>query len=116
MESAILSKARWRSDGVESRQSTNASEAALRALSTSAAFELGAVANSLPVEGLMREVVSPDDESTSFPFTKFCSFFIFTPASLMHALTDHRDHVDGLCNYRANPLPSSFRALSALPT
>ena len=76
MASAILSSARWRSDGVESRHSVNALAAADIALSTSAAFELGAVANAWPVAGLINVVVSPDDESTNFPFTKFCNFFI----------------------------------------
>jgi hypothetical protein len=42
--SAIFSNARWRCEGVESRQSTNASLAALNAASISAAFDLGAVA------------------------------------------------------------------------
>jgi hypothetical protein len=44
MASAIFNKARWRSDGVESRHPTNALDAAVIALSTSAALEFGAVA------------------------------------------------------------------------
>ena len=39
------------------------------ALSTSAAFEFGAVANACPVAGLISVVVSPEDESTSLPLT-----------------------------------------------
>ena len=42
--SAIFKRARWRSDGVESRQSVKALLAAFIALSTSALFEIGAVA------------------------------------------------------------------------
>ena len=74
--SAIFKSARWRSDGVESRHSGKALAAADIALSTSAALEFGAVANALPVAGFISVVTSPEEESTSFPFTKFCSFFI----------------------------------------
>ena len=74
--SAILRSARWRSEGVESRHSVKALAAADIALSTSATFEFGAVANACPVAGLISVVVSPDDESTSLPLTKFCNFFI----------------------------------------
>ena len=59
MASAIFNSARWRCDGVESRQSTKASLAALNAESISAAFDLGAVANGWPVAGLIKVVVSP---------------------------------------------------------
>ena len=45
MASAIFKRARWRSEGVESRQSVKALLAAFMALSTSAWFEIGAVAN-----------------------------------------------------------------------
>ena len=75
MASAIFNNARWRSDGVESRQIGKASLAAFIALSISAAFELGAVANACPVEGFMSVVVSPDALSTTFPLMKFCNFF-----------------------------------------
>jgi hypothetical protein len=60
---------------VESRQSTKASLAAFIALSTSAAFDFGAVAKASPVAGLISVVVSPDAPSTDFPLIKFCSFF-----------------------------------------
>ena len=73
--SAIFRSARWRSEGVESRHSVKALAAADIALSTSAAFEFGAVANASPVAGLISVVVSPDDESTSLPLTKFCRVF-----------------------------------------
>jgi len=68
--SAIFSRARWRCEGVESRQSTNASLAALNAASISAAFELGAVAKGWPVAGFTRVVVSPDFDSTDLPLMK----------------------------------------------
>ena len=77
MASAIFSSARWRSDGVESRQPGKASLAAFIALSISAALDLGAVANASPVEGLMSVVVSPDAPSTDCPLMKFCNFFTF---------------------------------------
>lgn len=54
MASAIFKSARWRCDGVESRHSTNASLAALKAASISAAFDLGAVAKGCPVAGLIK--------------------------------------------------------------
>ena len=63
--SAILSNARWRCDGVESRHPGNALLAALKAASTSAAFDFGAVAYAEPVDGLISEVVSPDVLSTA---------------------------------------------------
>ena len=75
MASAILSKAFWRSEGVESRQSTKAALAAFIALSISAAFDFGAVAKGWAVAGLIRVVTSPDALSTDFPLMKFCSFF-----------------------------------------
>ena len=49
--SAILKIAFCRSLGVESRQLSNALDAALYAASTSAALETGAVANASPVAG-----------------------------------------------------------------
>ena len=75
MASAILSSARWRSEGVESRHPGKASLAAFIALSISAAFDLGAVAKATPVDGLISVVVSPDAPSTDLPLMKFCSFF-----------------------------------------
>ena len=77
MASAIFKSARWRCDGVESRQSTNASLAALKAASISAAFDLGAVAKGCPVAGLIKVVVSPEVESTDLPLMKLLSFFMF---------------------------------------
>jgi hypothetical protein len=52
--SAIRSSARLRSDGVLSRQPSNASEAAAKAAVTSASLEMGAVAKTSPVLGLIR--------------------------------------------------------------
>ena len=52
--SAILSSARWRSDGVVSRHDSNAVAAAAIAASTSAAPETGALANTSPVVGSIR--------------------------------------------------------------
>ena len=75
MASAIFKSARWRSEGVESRQIGNAALAAFMARSISAALELGAEANASPVVGLISVVVSPDALSTNFPLTKFCNFF-----------------------------------------
>ncbi|CAB4647495.1 unannotated protein [freshwater metagenome] len=74
--SAIFSNARWRVEGVESRQCAKASSAALNAASTSAAFDLGAVAKAVPVAGLIRVVDSPDFDSTDFPLMKLLSFFM----------------------------------------
>ena len=74
--SAILFSARWRSEGVVSRHSTNALLAALNALSTSAAPETGAVAYALPVAGLMISLVAPDFAGRDFPSIKLFSFFI----------------------------------------
>jgi hypothetical protein len=34
-------------------------------------LEFGAVAKALPVAGFISVVTSPEEESTSFPFTKF---------------------------------------------
>ncbi|CAB4728483.1 unannotated protein [freshwater metagenome] len=64
MASAIFNSARWRCDGVESLQPGNALLAALKAASTSAALECGAVAKASPVDGFISVVVSPDVLST----------------------------------------------------
>jgi hypothetical protein len=52
--SAILSRARLRSDGVAPRQAGKASAADVTAASTSALLETGAVPNTSPVAGLIR--------------------------------------------------------------
>ena len=59
---------------MESRQPGNASLAALKAASTSAAFDLGARAYSLPVDGLISGELSPDVESTALPLMKLVNF------------------------------------------
>jgi hypothetical protein len=59
---------------VESRQIGNASAAAFIAMSTSAAFEFGAVAKTCPVAGLTKSVVLPDFDSTLLPFMKLLNF------------------------------------------
>ena len=96
--SAIFNRARWRSDGVESRHSVNALAAAVIALSTSAALEFGAVAKAWPVAGLIRVVVAPEVESTNLPFTKFCNFFIVSSYLSLREPIDHRDLLDDLCS------------------
>ena len=98
MASAIFNKARWRSDGVESRHPVKAFAAAVIALSTSAALEFGAVAKACPVAGFMRVVVAPEVESTNLPFTKFCNFFIFSSDLSLHEPIDHRDPLDDWYN------------------
>jgi hypothetical protein len=72
--SAIFNKAFCRCDGVESRHPGNASLAALKAESTSAALDLGARAYSLPVEGFISGELSPDVESTELPLMKLVNF------------------------------------------
>ena len=74
--SAIFRRAFWRSAGVESRQDSKAIEAALMAWSTSAAFDIGAVAYGFPVTGLMSSLTLPDLLSKATPLTKFLSCFM----------------------------------------
>jgi hypothetical protein len=76
MASAILSNALWRTDGVVSFQSTNASEAAFIAAFTSSMDESGAVAYTCPVDGLNTFTVFPLFAGTLLPFITLRNSFM----------------------------------------
>jgi hypothetical protein len=71
--SAIRSRARCRSDGVASRQVSNAFSAAVIARSTSASLDTGAAAKTSPVDGSMRSAYRPSAGSTAEPSMKLCN-------------------------------------------
>ena len=88
--SAILSRARCRSDGVVSRHDSKAVAAAPIAASTSAAPETGAVANVRPVVGSIRSAEPPSFVSTNSPLTKLRKLVIF---GLPYVAVGHSYHV-----------------------
>src|SRR4030095_3873558 len=67
IRSASFNRKRWRSLGVVHRYVSNAAPAAWKAASMSAGPELGEVAYTSPVEGLMMSNVSPDAAGRSSP-------------------------------------------------
>ena len=71
--SASLSSASWRSAGVESRQVSNAVDAALHRPVDVLGAGHGAVANSSSVDGLTMPDVRPSALSTYSPLMRFCS-------------------------------------------
>ena len=67
--SAIFKSIVWHSDGVVCLKDSKAFAAALMAASTSAAFDLGAVAKGAPVAGFTSTVVSVEALPTAAPLT-----------------------------------------------
>ena len=83
MASAILFRARLRSEGVASRHCSKPRSAACMAASTSAGPDTGASAKPSPVEGLMRVEVLPSTASRYSPPMKFCSLRSAIACSLL---------------------------------
>ena len=94
--SAKSSSAFCRADGVVRFQSLNAAAAAAYALSTSSAFEIGAVPYFSPVVGSTSDIVAPLTESTSSPPMKFCTVVTGTAPSSSEVREDQGEHVEAL--------------------
>src|SRR5262245_60338544 len=79
--SAIRSSARWRSDGVLSRQASNPASAADIAASTSELPETGVAAKTSPVDGSIRSAYPPSAGSTYSPLMKLRSTVLSVTSS-----------------------------------